>query len=194
MMRLFLAAAVFCLLSAPALAGPGIPLGWDGSGIGLKDYEFGTEMVAGAGKAAYVKARPGAASDGFGDLFQCVMADNYIGKRLRLSARLKGVEASGEQLWMRVDGPANVKDGPRSALSFYNMADRPIKGTTDWKRYDVVLDVPAGSTMICYGFFLAGGKGEAWADGFSLEPVGRDMAPSRNMATPKAPVNLGFDQ
>lgn len=194
MMRLPGFATAFVLLAAPALAGPGFPLGWDGSGREIQDYEFGTEAVAPGKQAAYVKARPDAATEGFGGMIQCIKAENYLGQRLRLSAGLKSADASAAQLWMRVDGPPNAKDGPRSVLGFYNMDDRPVRGTTDWKRYDVVLEVPANSTTICYGFFLAGGRGEAWADGLSLGPVGKDVALSRNRAMPKTPVNLGFDQ
>jgi hypothetical protein len=47
--------------------------------------------------------------------------------------------------------------------------------------------------MICYGFFLAGGRGEAWADGLKLEPVGKDVPVSQRQL-PKSPINLGFDQ
>ena len=73
------------------------------------------------------------------------------------------------------------------------MDDHPVTGTTDWTRYDVVLDVPQNSTGICYGFFLQGGKGEAWADNLRLEPVGPDVPVSR-MLPPSTPVNLGFDR
>ncbi len=59
-------------------------------------------------------------------------------------------------------------------LSMDNMKDRPIKGTVDWKHCEVVLDVPAESIAIAFGFFLAG-KGQVWADDFSLHPVGPEI-------------------
>ncbi len=61
----------------------------------------------------------------------------------------------------------------------------------------MVLDVPTGSGIICYGFFLAGGRGEAWADGLNLTIVGREVPVSRMPLpdpAPTAPVNLGFDR
>jgi hypothetical protein len=73
------------------------------------------------------------------------------------------------------------------------MADDPLRGTSDWTGAQVVLDVPGGSTAICYGFFLAGGTGEAWADGVDLETVGKNV-PVSQMSMPKSPVNLGFDR
>ena len=38
-------------------------------------------------------------------------------------------------LWMRVDGGGKV-------IKFDNMEDRPVKGTTEWKRCSVVLTHP----------------------------------------------------
>lgn len=191
-------AAVLSLLAmiAPAVAGPGFPRGWSGGGRGWQDYDFGTAPMAGASgkQAAYVKAKPGAAADGFGTMTQCISAQNYLGKRLRLSARLRGVGASAVQLWMRVDGSPPANGAVPTVLSFNNMSDHPVTGTTDWRRYDIVLEAPQESRLICYGFFLAGGRGEAWADSFSLETVGKEVALSRSMVTPRTPVNLGFDQ
>ena len=40
---------------------------------------------------------------------------------------------------MRVDG------GDGQILSFDNMHSRPIKGTKDWKQYQITLDVPDGA-------------------------------------------------
>lgn len=198
--RTKIAALLLPLLVAamPAFAMTGFPPGWSGSGPRPQDYEFGTDTMAGAtGKqAAYVKALPGAQTAAFGGMLQCIKAENYLGQRLRFSGRLKGVEASAVQLWMRVDGPRPSGGGAAPVLSFYNMQDRPITGTTDWQRAEVVLDVPRNSEVICYGFFLAGGRGEAWADSLSMVKVGQDVPVSKFSAQPlsKDPTNLFFDR
>lgn len=179
----------------PALAQPGIPRGWLLSGsVPVKDFDIGTAPVAGAGKqAAYIKSRAGAPSSGFIGLVQCIAAANYLDKRLRFSASLRPVNASSEQLWMRVDGPSPGAGKPPRILGFYNNGELGIGGTADWKRYDVVLDVPRESEQICYGFLLHGGKGEAWADDLKVEAVPRTV-PVSQFSTPKAPVNLSFDK
>jgi hypothetical protein len=159
-------------------------------------YDFGTEAQTGASgkQAAYIKARSSAPANSFAGLNQCVDAENYLGKRLRLTADLRSVAASSEQLFMRVDGPRPENGGPTKVLGFYNNAQNDaIGGTTEWKRYEVVLDVPAESREVCFGFLLAGGKGEAWADGFTLQPVGREV-PVSVYKPPKRPVNLNFEQ
>jgi hypothetical protein len=55
------------------------------------------------------------------------------------------------QLWVRVDGTDQT-------MSFDNMQNRPITGTTAWRRYSVVLDVPPNSETINFGilFFRTG--------------------------------------
>jgi len=64
------------------------------------------------------------------------------------------------------------------------MSDRPIKGTTEWRAYDVVLDVPPNSIDIAFGILLAG-SGEVWLTKPSLEKVGRQTATT---SLPKEPV------
>lgn len=90
---------------------------------------------------------------------------------------------------MRVDGQ-NGK-----VLNFDNMDSRPISGTKAWRQYEVVLDVPAESASIAFGFLLAG-SGKAKAAQFSLDVVDAGTAttatgaPATTEALSKAPVNL----
>jgi hypothetical protein len=191
MVRNILAGVAILVAAAwlPAQAGVGAPSGWFIAGSAPADYEMGTEHVAGsAGKqSAYIKAKPGAAAKGFGTLMQTISAEDYVGQRVRLSARMRTEKASGFQLWFRVDGQQG------KMLRFYNMQDRPVTGTTDWKRYEIVLDVPPDSTSLNYGFFLQGGQGEGWSDSVALEQVDKTTPVSELMRL-KKPTNLNFDQ
>ena len=85
-------------------------------------------------------------TDGFGTLMQTFSAEHFLGQRVRFSGALKceGVE-NRVGLWMRVYGPQ------RQMLAFDNMAGRRVSGTTDWRRYEVVLDVPAEAKAIALG-------------------------------------------
>ncbi|MBU6299669.1 MAG: hypothetical protein KGJ79_02325 [Alphaproteobacteria bacterium] len=118
-----------------------------------------------------------------------IAADSYRGRRVRLSAQIETDNAGRAVLWMRVDGP-NMK-----VLSADWMEDRPINGTTDWKRYDEVLDVPPDAIGIAFGYNLRG-KGTVWATDFRLEPVGKDVpiSASPTKPLPNAPVNMDFEQ
>ena len=169
-----------------------VPAGWVVAGSAPKDYEFARDgTTAASGKfSASITAKSGASANGFGTLMQMVDADNYRGALWRLSGYMKTGDAGRAQMWMRVDGP------DRKILSFENMDSRPVAGTTDWTRYDIVLDVPADSVDIAFGFFLAQ-AGTVWGDDFKLEKVvstvpltsASPVTPSR----PKEPVNTDFE-
>jgi hypothetical protein len=166
----------------------GVP-GWILSGDNPQGYSCGTELVAGTSvKSAFIKAKD-ERPQGIATLMQQIAADPYRGQRLSLSADIKTLDAATAYLWLRVDGPNH------DILKFYNMEDRPVTGTTDWKLYTVVLDVPPEGAVISFGFFLRG-HGEAWAKGFSLVPVGKDVPVSvmPSSPPPKTPANLDFDQ
>jgi hypothetical protein len=69
---------------------------------------------------------------------------------------------------MRMDG-AEMR-----AVNADHMENRPITGTSDWRRYDVVLDVPADARQITFGAQLKG-AGQLWVDGVTFEKVGLDV-------------------
>ncbi len=163
--------------------------GWLFSQSIPQEYDSGTTHFNGvAGKCAFIKARA-AAPSGNATLRQEISADNYRSQRLRLSAQIKTDGAALTRLWMRVDGLQG------KTLASYFMGDRPISGTTEWRRYDVVLDVPSDAVEVAFGYNLKGG-GTAWARDFKLEPVGKDVPVSAppNGPLPNAPVNTDFKQ
>jgi hypothetical protein len=67
-----------------------------------------------------------------------------------------------------------VDKGTGPGVAFDNMQDRPIKGTTSWLRYDVVLDVPSDADDIAFGVLLAG-TGKIWLNGIEFEVVGSEV-------------------
>ena len=83
-------------------------------------------------------------------------------------------------------------DKQRDPVAFDNMQDRPIKGTTGWQSYAVVLDVPQDATGIAFGILL-GGTGAVWLNNVTFEVVGTDVA-TTGKRMPNAPTNLGFEK
>ena len=174
------------------------PKGWGGGGDG---YELSrNEAEKHAGKASGCVKSTGDAAEGFGTLTQAFAADAYRGKRLRMTAYVKtdGVEGwSG--LWMRIDGKE------KTGLAFDNMMERPVKGTTDWKKYEVVLDVPEDAEAIFFGYLVAG-KGKGCVDDIAFDVVNNDVkttgleiAPQDRQGEPlkglsKEPKNLDFEE
>jgi hypothetical protein len=156
---------------------------------GDKPNEYAVSIVAAAhtGKNAALLACLATKPSGFGTLMQMFDATKYRGKRIRLTAYVKTLDVTGwTGLWMRVDGSS----GP--SLAFDNMQDRPIKGTTSWAQYNVVLDVPDGAQAIAFGVLLYG-TGSAWVDDFDFEVVGPEVATSGKSPLSSSPQNLGFE-
>jgi len=152
--------------------------GWFARGSHPDDYEMGGNPAAshGSESAGYIKSKV-SEPEGFGTLMKRIEPDKYFGKRLRLSAYVRTEKVDGwAGLWMRIDGPEDT------TLSFDNMQNRQIKGTTDWKKYEIVLDVPDNSTRISYGVLLD--KGQAWFNGLELSTVTREV--------PVTDINIKF--
>jgi hypothetical protein len=104
-----------------------------------------------------------------------IKPDEYSGKRVRLTGSIKSENIDDwAGMWMRVD---ETLDGKSS--QFDNMQNRPIKGTNDWTKYEIVLDVPENSIGIAFGVLIHG-SGEIWFDDLTLEVVGDDV-PATNL-------------
>jgi hypothetical protein len=181
----------------------GMPIGWIRTPAGNAErYSMRVDSAVkhSGNTSATVKFLCGD-PDGFGSLAQSIAADEYLGKRIRLSGWLKTENAADAGLWMRLDGD-------RRTLGFDNMMPRAVKGTTDWKRYEVVLDVPQETINILFGTLLSG-TGQVWVDDMKLEVVGNDV-PTTNQLSQEAmrsdnpnrvvvkksvtkPANLGFE-
>lgn len=172
-------------------AGEGVPQGWEMKGSKPNEYSVGIDSEKHNGKPVLFLFSKTSPVDGFGTLMQKIDADKYIGKRLRFSADIKSdgvIDAAG--IWMRVDS------GPGNTIALDNMEKNPVKGTTDWKNYGVVLDVSPKGTQICLGI-LEHNSGKIWVSNLKLEEVGKDVPVTDIMnkeQLPTAPVNLDFTQ
>jgi mannose-6-phosphate isomerase-like protein (cupin superfamily) len=196
-LELFGVVLVFCCCVGSAQGQA--PEGWAVRGTVPQEYVFGVDTdVKYSGRASGFIASKAKSPKGFATLRQVFKAELYRGKRIRMTAIVKSQNVAGwSGLWMRVDSEA------LSSLAFDNMENRKIRKTTDWKKYDIVLDVPEDAAEIYFGFLLSG-RGQVWVDDFSFEvvrpeikPTGRPQPYVRTMALlwnpPVQPVNLGFE-
>ena len=179
-----------CLGSSFSMAAT-LPNGWLLAGSCPAEYEAGMDKkVTHSGSASGFLASKVSKASGFGTLMQEMKVGAYRGKRLRMTAYVKSENVQDwAGLWMRVDGDGKV-------LEFDNMQKRPIKGTSDWKRFAVVLDVPDQATGVSFGILVAG-LGRVWVDDFQFETVGKDVPTTGfPQETPETtiPENLGFEE
>ena len=170
-----------------------VPEGWVVAGTAPQDYQVSVLPEKREGNNV-VLLESGANPDPskFGTLSQYCSADQYLGKRVRMTGYLKSENVKNwAGMWFRVDD-SKQKD---LSLSFDNMSDRPIKNTTDWKKYEIVLDVPQEAGAMVFGVLLEG-SGKVWISDISFEVVDQSV-PTTNMvkeraALPQVPVNLDF--
>ena len=159
----------------------GVPTGWLLAGNHPENYKTGRDEGV-----AFLASKQGGTGEGFGTLMQSVHADEYVGKRVRFRATLRSEDVTGwAGLWMRVDQGSKM-------VAFDNMQTRPIKGTTGWSTYEVVLDVPPTATNISFGA-LVDSNGGIWLREAEFGPVGLDV-PTTGKVYPLKPVNLDFRQ
>ncbi len=166
--------------------------GWFLSGSDPFSYEMGVDHeIVHQGKASgYLKSKTVLDSTNFATMMQAFKANQFIGKRIRLSCFIctKDVETYAG-MWMRID------DTMEDVVQFDNMSNRPIKGTTNWNRYSIVLDVPEKSAVISFGIILSG-QGTVWSDQFTFEEVDENT-PATNLEIQgelqEEPVNLSFE-
>jgi hypothetical protein len=158
------AAIIFSALAMVVHAS--VPRGWSLAGSQPDKFEVGLDVEESYQNhlSVFLKSKQWRVN-GFGTLMQSIQAEQYKRKKVHLSGLVKAEEVVGwAGLWMRVDRG-------RDAIALDNMHNRPIKGATGWKQYEVVLDVPQDATGISFGSLLDG-AGEVWLNSAKFDVVG----------------------
>jgi hypothetical protein len=171
------------------------PSTWQKAGSDPSDYAMDTASTApGVGAEAHILAKVPSPS-GFGTLGQETSAAPFLGKKVRFSAQVRVsaiASPAWAALWFRVDGP----NGQELALD--NMQGRPIVGTHDYIKYEIVLDVAPNAVGLALGLLLDG-QGEAWAVQPAFEivedgvPYAPDMAGWFPAGSQASDYSIGLD-
>lgn len=163
--------------------------GWFLAGSDPKSYEIGVvKDQERKGNVGYLKSVKEA--NGFGTVMQSFIPTDYLGKRVRLTGYIKSKDVKDwAGMWFRIDGE------DKNPLGFDNMQKRAIKGSTNWKKYEIVLDAPENSKAFAFGVLLAG-TGEVWLDDLKFEVVDKSVPltdiTSKN-SSPSKPQNSSFE-
>jgi len=110
----------------------------------------------------------------------------YQGHKITLKGFIKteNVSDGWAGLWMRID--------PK--VSYNNMKDNGLSGTTDWKKYEITLDLkPSSAKNIVIGGLLSG-KGKMWIDNLELFIDGQPLADAPLKKAPLASKDVEFDK
>jgi len=164
---------LFLITSCNSPKSHGLPGSWFVAGSQPKSYIMTTDnLIAQSGNYSAVIKSSNTKTDGFGTLMQQCSPDKFIGKRVKMSGYLRSDKVVGTAgLWFRVD----VDTIP---VSFDNMIvgkkNRSISGTTDWRKFELILDVPANATLLSYGALLSG-TGQIGFDNLKFEAVDKTV-------------------
>ncbi len=164
--------------------------GWQPFGVQPGGYVGGADKHAShSGALSLSLAYTGTTPAGRGTLGQTVSAARFRGQRLRVSAYLRTQDVE------RGAGLA-VTLSPVRATTFAlairdTMEGRAVRGSHDWQRYDVVVDVPNTDMSLAFGVWLDG-RGTVWLDDVQLEAVGDDVPTTYALGLPDKPSNLSF--
>lgn len=166
--------------------------GWFLAGSSPGSYTIGVVKDAQRnGNVGYIKSKNTEITvQEFGTIMQQFTPKDYLGKKVKLTGYLKSANVKAwAGMWMRVDG------NDKKVLSFDNMQDRPIRGTTDWTKYEIILNVPKESKLLAYGVLLSG-NGSVWLDDFKFEILQSDEEPTGSGVSFKLdkPTNTGFEE
>lgn len=141
------------------------PSGWFLSGSAPDQYRASVDTItAQHGKKSVIIESSVNEPEGFSTLMQSCLRKDFNGKRIRMTGYIKTKDAKSASMWIRVDDLGN-----KVTADFDNMMDRPLTGTNDWTKCEIVFEVPT-KWSLSYGFILAG-SGKIWVDNVSFEIV-----------------------
>jgi hypothetical protein len=169
--------------------------GWWHAGTNMTGYSVDVDRAVSHGGKASARLKSVVPDpSGFGSLMQVSKPDKFLGKRVRMSAWVQTEDVKYSGLWMRVDGPTH---DPTKPLTVDVMSTRPILGTRQWQKYEIVLDVPADAGDVAFGAHMSG-TGTLWVDDFWFEEVPKTVpvtsAPPSVPPLPPEPQNLSFER
>ena len=152
-----------------------------------KDYrtQYDTDVFV-EGKSSLLLESKRNSPTGFATVMQTLKLDKkYRGERVKLTASLKSENVKDwAGVWLRVDklgsadavklGQNRKHTGKTVTTAFDNMKDRPLKGTLEWNKYSIVLDVDDRAESLSYGVLLTG-AGKIWMDDVSIDVVDKSV-------------------
>lgn len=147
------------------------PTGWRLAGGGRGEIrQRGDATVLREGRPTLRLAAVADSSEGYGTWMNVLFASPYVGKRVRISVYTRTAGATRRaDVWARVQARESPADGP--GLVGKSVA---LPAASDWRRTEIVFDVPRDAAWVHYGVGLAG-AGQLWMDRATIEVVSRDV-------------------
>jgi hypothetical protein len=168
--------------------------GWFKSGNKPDSYKTGIDntVFKNGQKSVFIESTDNNI-EGFTTIMQTCNAKNYSGTKIKMSGYIKSENLSDwAGMWLRIDPKAGSEP-----LGFDNMQDRPIKGTSDWTKCEIIMDIPEESGTLNFGVLISG-TGKIWFDNVSIEildnNIPKTIKDSNISMVPEKPQNLDFEE
>lgn len=177
--------------------------GWQLGGLPLPkhdNYAFDTDIRHASKTSLAItlpKAtpfRPGALTPHVSLTHERFLAEDYRGQRIRMNAYAKAEDVKHALFHLNVHGQS-IEPDRTSKIQYTTDTSRvPIEGTSDWTRYELVINVPKDAISI-YPSFSMQGQGKVWLDGIQFETVDTSvpLTGTRITPPPQQPQNLDFE-
>lgn len=181
--------AVVTLWSAVVMAEGSTPKNWDFFGSKPESYVVQADPAqkSAHGNSVSLASKGAVSGTATATLMQTIKADDYRGKRVRFAGYIKGQGVkSWAGLWMRINDAAD------KVIVLDNMEKRAFQGDGDWRKLEVVLDIPSDSSKISFGTLLVG-QGRIWVSGLDFQVVDATVPVTEKSSRPELnrhPVNL----
>lgn len=152
------------------------PGAWFMAGMSPKDYQVSSDsMIHQHGLKSALISSVAESPGGFCTLMQGCNIHGFKGKRVRMTGYIKTEgENTRAAMWARIDDFDN-----KITADFDNMDNRPINGTNNWTKCEIVFDIPDANYGLFFGV-IAEGKGKVWFDNVIFETVGLAVQKTAN--------------
>jgi len=182
----------FCSLSFSCFSQQFVERGWFISGTSPDSYTAKPDnSTSHHGQKCVLLESVKNTDDGFATVMQYCSANDFLGKKIKMTGYIKPENVTDwSGMWLRID------DRERNSLAFDNMQDRPVTGTSDWVKCEIVVDVPKESIAINYGALISK-TGKIWFDDVSFEILESQADSIKVQDTgmiPPKPENLDFEE
>jgi BlaR1 peptidase M56 len=147
-----------------------LPNGWSWNGLDRSGYKTGIDPQASqhGHKSAFIESVVKNPNNFCTLMQECIIKD-FKGKRIKMTGYIKSQGLNDTAtMWVRVDDCDK-----KMSTEFDNMMTRPIIGTKDWTKCEIVFDV-ADRCAIFFGFIFQG-AGKIWVDNVSFTIVGASV-------------------
>ena len=167
-----------------------LPAAWKKGGNMAGSYSMELKPNEGMNKSnAIVLQSIGKDVWGSGAILQIISTNNYVGKRIKLSAFIKTENVKNyTNLILKLENDRNESWNNTEKLNQEILTQ--LKGTFEYKKIEAYLNIYNQYENLIIGAEL-NGDGKIWLDEFNLEIVGN--APEVTSEISKVPLNLEFE-